>query len=466
MISLQLSISKRAPKDRNDALNITNFNVQDVPTDEASLHKLFTSRIYSTNQWKMGKCLKENFLRMSGITLDIDKKVSIAEAKELFKDYNYIIHTSTSHRIDIPRKDGIQDRYRIILPFSPADYALITTTDLACALYDAIEKKYPFIDPACKEPARKYFPFLNNSTPEMFELYINDVANYYSVNLNEVQELVFSKNIAILTGKEPDTLSLDTEVLLSDGVTKKRIREFKKRVDNRGNVCYCPYCDDAHSESPSAFVEVTADGRYFLRCSHCVKTYWLSIMESFPELFYLGNTIYKIHLQENNVAVDKFPFAALSKLPDETKRDLDYKLATQRSFAGTIFKVQLLADGYAERASYKMIPAEQTIEARFAPIPVKIKDNEFIENWLKSLFPEEQLAVIRPWMAIWAYENFQPLPMLILNGARSVGKSTFGGFLQTIYPNLVVEWRGIEQQFSYHKEKKLFGTCSHKLYGE
>ena len=123
MIKLALSVSKAEPKSKTEGMKVTEFKRADFEFDkpEEYIKKLFTTRLYSTNYWLDGRCSQKNFLGLYGVTLDVDAGLSLIEARELFKEYNYIIHTSTSHRAD-KGNSGVQDRFRVILPFDTSHY--------------------------------------------------------------------------------------------------------------------------------------------------------------------------------------------------------------------------------------------------------------------------------------------------------------------------------------------------------
>lgn len=71
----------------------------------------FTTSHYDENYRK-----KDNFIEGQNlIALDIDEKLPLVEAMEIFKPYTYLIYTTKSHQIAKGDK-GIEDRYRIILP--------------------------------------------------------------------------------------------------------------------------------------------------------------------------------------------------------------------------------------------------------------------------------------------------------------------------------------------------------------
>jgi hypothetical protein len=449
MFNLQLSVSTQVARDKKAAMAITQFEVKDIVVDEAILKALFTRNNYSTNQWKDGKCKNSNFLRMSGITLDIDKDITIVQAQELFKEFNHIIHSSTSHRADIPSKGGVQDRFRVILPFDPATYDNITTEPMAEAIYAFIISKYNFVDASCKDPARKYFPFLNKDYPELFVMHINDVGNYISITAENLKE--FKATETKEEKKEEDyVLTLDQEVILTDGKTTVRIGDLPKTK----TPCYCVFCDDINSANASAFVAANQQGRKFLACSHCLKTYWVSLPDSYPELFYIGRDLMRVYQTEVDVFHDKCPTAYLNYLDPSVRRGLEHHFAVYKNLAATQFQVEKMVDPTGSKVRWRLDAKAGKLQAWFPPIPEKVRDNAFVNKWLFETFGK-YTDFIKMWMAIWSHHNFQGLPMIILNGPRRAGKSTFAEFLQNMYPSLSAEWGASETEFTDYKEKKL-----------
>lgn len=89
------------------------------------------------------------------MVLDIDNdgehKCTLLEAKELFKDYTYLITTSKSHQIE---KNGvIADRFRVIILLTSP----IVDKEVYKNTWYSLSNKYPFIDQQCKDFARFYY---------------------------------------------------------------------------------------------------------------------------------------------------------------------------------------------------------------------------------------------------------------------------------------------------------------------
>lgn len=89
------------------------------------------------------------------MVLDIDndeaETCTIEQAKELFKEYNYLIVTTKSHQI-LKNKKTV-DRFRVILPLSET----ILDKDIYKNTWYYLSNKYRFIDTQCKDFARFYY---------------------------------------------------------------------------------------------------------------------------------------------------------------------------------------------------------------------------------------------------------------------------------------------------------------------
>lgn len=454
MFSLKLSVSTQVAKDKAAAAKITKYDFRELTLEEGLLKEIFTTRNYSTNQWKNGHCKNENYISMTGITIDIDQGMSIPDAKKLFEQFNYIIHTSTSHKVDDPRKGGVQDRFRVILPFDPSQYDTFNTQELAEGVYAVVMSKYTFVDGSCKDPARKYYPFLNKTYPGLWELHINDVGTYFSVSMDDVQTTVAGlQDLKKTSDKSGNayTLKLDTEFLLKDKKTKMKLRDF---TFIGSTPVYCIFCDDINSKDASGAVWVHDDGKRFLWCSHCNRNYYLSLAESYPHLFYVGDTLTMVKDHFSDVSAFKVPGPYLNHLPPEMLKEFLHKLANTKIIPPDLFTISRMVDAYADKVHWELDIQHAALKVYIPPIGVKVKDNDYIDRWLNETFGE-YAEFIKDWMAIWTHENYQTLPMLIFNGERGSGKTTFGEFLLNMYPSLVGEWKGDVNGFTDFHEKKL-----------
>lgn len=86
------------------------------------------------------------------LVLDIDAGCSLSDGMERFRPYRHIIATSRNHQKE---KHGlIADRFRVVLFL---DKAINTDKDYK-ATWESIRLQHPYIDPACKDSARFFYP--------------------------------------------------------------------------------------------------------------------------------------------------------------------------------------------------------------------------------------------------------------------------------------------------------------------
>lgn len=113
-----------------------------------NFHKDFDTLIKQENyNWtnhflKEGKRDKDHIIEgFNCVVLDIDKETTINQAKEILKDYSYIIHTTKRHLVLDEETGECNDRFRIILPIN---YELnLTEPDYKQFMFN-IEKLFPF----------------------------------------------------------------------------------------------------------------------------------------------------------------------------------------------------------------------------------------------------------------------------------------------------------------------------------
>jgi hypothetical protein len=470
MYKLKLSVSKTQIKTKTEGMPITDFLAKEFDiTPTSDLKELFTTRLYSTNYWEGGKCGKRNYIGMYGIAVDVDNGITVDEAKELFKEYNYIIHTSTSHKADLPAKGGAKDRFRIILPFDPNMYTRYSDVNRAQALYAVIIKKYTFIDKSCAEPARKYFPYLNSAYPQLFELYINETGKYYEVPDAEIDTIYASLMSAKKTKKFSnysndlvDTgqkyITWDTEITLADKITTVKIRDIHEATHS----VFCPFCDDINSNGTSAHIGFNQEHYPFLRCDHCKSVgeghdgkYYLPLNEKLHNLFYLDDKIYWVRIGKKNISVGKMPMSYLNNLTsDDLKRFLRW-LSINKSISSDEFKLQKVYDGYTEELTWKILEDGATLEMRLPPIAVKIQDNAYINEWIEATMgPHAEF--FKDYLALFCYHNHEKMPVIILTGPRRSGKTTIAEFMSDLFFDCHADWTGADDdQFNSYFEKRL-----------
>lgn len=95
---------------------------------------------------------KQHFQSASCIALDVDEGCTLVEAVEIFKDFKHIITTTKSHQKE---KNGLVcDRFRVIL-FTETE---MTNQYVFENTWFSLLNQFPFIDEACKDCSRFYYP--------------------------------------------------------------------------------------------------------------------------------------------------------------------------------------------------------------------------------------------------------------------------------------------------------------------
>lgn len=126
--------------------------------DETTYSDLYElSSILSSESWAPGifNAAKRTIKNLSNIrllVLDIDDGCTLESAKETFAAFQHIIATSRSHQKE---KNGVVcDRFRVVL-FLDSE---ITNDKDFKATWETASKRWPFIDQACKDSSRFFYP--------------------------------------------------------------------------------------------------------------------------------------------------------------------------------------------------------------------------------------------------------------------------------------------------------------------
>ncbi len=109
---------------------------------------------YSAGMFKDGHRKAENYLGRSNVViLDIDDGLSIKEARKRFEPITHIIATTKSHQKE---KNGLVcDRFRVLLLCE--NEITLNSSDYH-DLMKEIHKDFDFVDKACKDSSRFYYP--------------------------------------------------------------------------------------------------------------------------------------------------------------------------------------------------------------------------------------------------------------------------------------------------------------------
>lgn len=125
--------------------------VREVMTLDELLNEI-TTKPWSAGIFKDGVRANKNLESIELLVLDIDEGCTLEEARQQFADYKHIIATTRSHQKE---KNGITcDRFRVILFL----HAPATSDQEYKEYWHAAQATFPFIDPACKDSARFFYP--------------------------------------------------------------------------------------------------------------------------------------------------------------------------------------------------------------------------------------------------------------------------------------------------------------------
>lgn len=95
----------------------------------------------------------KNFKKAYCVGLDFDEGVTLKQAKEMFKAYQYIISTTRNHQKEKNGKPAC-DRFRVILFLEKP----VVGAEAYYAVWYQLYNKFPQIDKACKDPSRYFYP--------------------------------------------------------------------------------------------------------------------------------------------------------------------------------------------------------------------------------------------------------------------------------------------------------------------
>lgn len=134
------------------SVGTNNVKFEPVKLDIQEFVKIAMKKNWSPSVFKNNYRSKDNFITTETIGLDIDDGLSLDEAVKLFKNYKHVIMTTKSHQIE---KNGVTtDRFRVLLFL---DGTIDNIQDYYTTWFQVL-KEFPFIDQACKDPSRYYYP--------------------------------------------------------------------------------------------------------------------------------------------------------------------------------------------------------------------------------------------------------------------------------------------------------------------
>jgi len=147
-------------------------------------------------------------------------------------------------------------------------------------------------------------------------------------------------------------------------------------------------------------------------------------------------------------------FHILTNTEAKNEKSKAFRNLIKRKHIPHISRIDYLGDINMDKSNYQIKPRDGIIKVHLSALPVQIKDNRFIERYLKSIFGKHAPFIIE-WLSVYCHSNYNKLPTILLTGSRGTGKSTFAEIVGDIFPSLTTDWYGHESDFTYEVEKKL-----------
>jgi hypothetical protein len=415
-----------------DPKSNTAFTLETVSVGD--LKSVLTSNNYSNHQWRTGYRSSEHLERTNCIIIDIDKGMSIENARKALRNarINYALITTKSHT-------STEHRYRVIIFINRPILTVENYKGIITALRENLFQAW---DPNTLDAARFYFA---SPSDAQYEVWLDGADYNVDVNPETLDMRSFVDG----------AFSGNLEVTLGDGKVI-RVVDLREKTP-----IYCPFHDDKHA---SAFYSYSKDSNNnFIRCSSCGKTYWMErkpvpIEDRLNSFWSVGKSIFQFVVQQNEFIpseLGKDKLFVMTKAFEKEDKDKVFAALIKSKHMPALRRVNYLGDPSVEETMFSVSPDEGSVDVRVAPVSARVKDNAFIDKYLVDRFGGEMSQTIKKWMAVYAHSNHQKLPILTVTGKRGCGKNTFAEMIMAMYPSMSQFWRGYLAGFTDEVEKKL-----------
>lgn len=236
------------------------------------------------------------------------------------------------------------------------------------------------------------------------------------------------------------------DIELGDGRTV-RASEITEKTQCR---CINP---DHMDTNPSAFVAFNDDNQQFIHCSSCKLTWWeLDWMQKYlDECFVVEDKVYRFLGGKGAPWVTGRIHDRNIKAPTPEMRGLLLNRLHEHPMPKSSLVVTRIKSGIEQ-----LMPTCDKVNFEITlPSPIQAADptitpavgNPMVEAWMAEMF-KEHADFIMNWISIYAFANLQKLPILVLNGGRGVGKSSFAEMVAKLYPKNSRGWDGEQSAFN------------------
>ena len=460
---INLSINKKITLDldkQQAAKKAFDWEITSVSWDEATLTDFVKSRSYCYSKFTDGHKVKDKVEEVYSVMLDFDEgKPTIQEFMDIAGrwQFSWFLHTTTSHGKLNDFGNPI-DKFRVIIPLAnsvrPDEFESIKAYFLFTK-----DKHNWTIDESCFDTNRYFYQSINAET---YLHNYNNVAAFLNPTELIKQKSYYVDNSKAKNSKKP----VDKTFTRENDVMRKDKSEIKLKNITSHTEIYCPFCihDSAHRGNPNsanAFVDFNENGKMYIACSSENKTYWedenkwlATITESY---WSLDTSIYQAGLSG-----DVFSFAKIGEkkmfsqlgIKDKKEREKVFDYVINHKHFHALQRVDTISNIDLQKSIYNIDSKNGLVTVEIAPLKGKNRDNQFIEDYLESVFGEYKDS-IKEWLAVFFYTNYKKLPHLILLGERGSGKNTFAESVGKVFPTLSILVKDLHGNFNPYAEKKL-----------
>lgn len=264
---------------RDDRQGIKLFNASEYKPVQLLSDKPETWVYDEDTDRRYTRRLKENVLAVTMLILDYDGGMSLGEARERFKDYEYVGYTSFRHLM----KEDVE-KFRLVFPLAtpiPAAGKFTDCDDLieGSAWYELTDALTEFAGPCDPASFRCnqffYLPITSETRKATAAGWSNagTVLDWSSWKRSPQQTYAGQSGQAASVNRKSATRRLDPNKTLWRKSSSKRSSFRPRDVRSRVEGVFCPFHDDKNG---TEFVKRTASGDVFLFCRRCNETFWMS----------------------------------------------------------------------------------------------------------------------------------------------------------------------------------------------
>lgn len=416
---------------------------------------------HSMNIWSGGVRDNAHLVAKSGIMVDFDDGTTRKQIEAVLNPMgcSYVLVPSKSY---MRSKDGKPEceRWHVYIPFdkvtgvtakSPADIAIANFTahhfgPLNCdPLFDGGRYFYPGGDISlCRTMSGRMLRVAEILDEFGGGTQAQDYANSRAAARRPAPRGVTPAILKAAKGGEYWRRKQDID--LGDG----RIVRASEITEKTPCRCINPDHMDAN---PSAFVAFNDDNQQFIHCSSCKLTWWeMDWMQVYlDECFVMGKEIQRFFGGGDNPWIFSVVHERHIKAPTPEMKGLLLNRLHEHPVPKTATMVTRLKSGVEhhrptiDKGLFE-ITLPSPIQKADPSIPASM-GNPMVEAWMAEMF-KEHANFIMDWISVYAFANLQKLPILVLNGGRGVGKSSFAEMVARLYPKDSRGWSGEPSNFN------------------